>query len=73
MPVCVAIVKKLPLLVLLPHGVHLRGTMAAIVFLISSGRIAELLAELLPKVDHEGFVSFLQLNALAKQSKYNNT
>lgn len=73
MPVCVAIVKKLPLLVLLPHGVHLPGTMAAIVFLISSGRIAELLAELLLKVDHEGFVSFLHLNALAKQSKYNNT
>lgn len=73
MPGCVAVVKKLPLLVPPPHGAHLPGTMAAIVFLISSGRIAEFLAEPLPKVDHEGFVPILHLNALAKQSKYNNT
>lgn len=73
MPVCVAVVKKLPLLVPSPHGVHLPGTMAAIVFLISPGHIAELLAEPLLKVDHEGFVLFLHLNALAKQSKYKNT
>lgn len=73
MPVCVAVVKKLPLLLPLPHGVHLPGTMAAIVFLISPGHIAELAAEPLSKADHEGFVSFLHLNALAKQSKYNNT
>ena len=73
MPECVAVVKKLPLLVPLSHGAHLPGTMAAIVFLISSGHIAEFLAEPLPKVDDEGFVPVLHLNALAKQYKYNNT
>lgn len=67
MPGCVAVIKKLPLLVPLPHGAHLPGTMAAIVFLISSGCIAEFLAEPLLEVDHVGFVPILHLNALAKQ------
>lgn len=69
----VAVLKKLPLLVPPPDGVHLPGTMAAIVLLIFSGCIAEFLAELLPKVDPEGFVPILHLNELSEQSKYNNT
>lgn len=67
------LLKKLPLLVSSPCGVHLPGTMAAIVLLISSGHIAEFLAELLPKDHREGFAPILHLNALAKQSKHNNT
>lgn len=72
MPACVAIVKKLPLFVLLPLVVHLPGTMAAIALLISSGPSAEFQAEPLKEADHEGFVPILHLNALAKQSKHNN-
>lgn len=73
MPICVAVVKKLPLLVPPPHVVHLPGTMVAIVLLISSGCTAEFLAKPLEEADHEGFVPILHLNALAKQSKHNNT